>query len=193
MICLSFFFLDGTHKMVRWTIHHLRNYGLLYAFLGVAGYWLRPSLDLWTYTALGVALNALLNIVLKACIRQRRPNIRSDIEWKRVHLEALPWLPIDHYGMPSGHAQFCGFLTTFLWNIAHPRYPVLSISIPLSIAVGVQRVVDRYHTPLQVLVGYLVGLGVGTLVAHWTKQHLRQQPRPRADDNHLGEPTLGAL
>jgi len=86
----------------------------------------------------GCVQNALLNWVLIQIIRQPRPHSSS-------------------YGMPSGHAQAAAYATA----VARPsmKLPMLA----LTAVVAVQRVVEGYHTPLQVSVGLALGGLLGML------------------------------
>lgn len=171
----------------------IRNYILVWLLFGVSIWSLRPHTDIMVYACVGSGINELLNIALKVLTQQPRPTSDAHAQWKRLHWEARPFLPISHYGMPSGHAQYAAFLTTFVYYMSHPRHTVLATCLALSIAIGLQRIIDRHHSTLQVLAGYLVGIGTGHMAVSWATQHHQGKIQPRADDGHLGDPTLSAL
>ncbi|KAL1955837.1 hypothetical protein VTO42DRAFT_8076 [Malbranchea cinnamomea] len=107
----------------------------------------------------GQMLCEVLNWVLKRIIRQERP----------------PQMNAKGYGMPSSHAQFVGFFSfsvTFFLLIRH--VPDLKTnSSPASFghraafsiftfvgatAVAASRIYLNYHTPEQVIAGYIIGM-----------------------------------
>jgi dolichyldiphosphatase len=132
-----------------------------------------------------------LNWVLKRCIQQARPSrelIPSGIlgpgtgvlmQWTEMHGKG--------YGMPSSHAQFVAYFSTFLTLFLllrhsphHPhassthiptpywqRLGLASLSIICAGAVAQSRIYLNYHTPQQVYAGVAAGVlcGVGWFVA----------------------------
>jgi dolichyldiphosphatase len=114
---------------------------------------------------MGQVMNEGLNLIFKFYWRELRPNNKR-----------------KDYGMPSSHAQFMGYILAYL--IALLRYHVrftegssrsLPISekvlkgicftmlISVSFLVIFGRVYLNYHTPSQVLVGFICGTMMGNL------------------------------
>ena len=93
---------------------------------------------------LGCFTNACINIVLKAIIQQKRPgNYKS-------------FIPFDNFGMPSGHAQFAAFSTIYISTLKNKNLTLVYLLCWLFILI--QRVVQKYHTMEQVVVGSIVGV-----------------------------------
>ncbi|ODV89618.1 hypothetical protein CANCADRAFT_4237 [Tortispora caseinolytica NRRL Y-17796] len=101
--------------------------------------------------AAGQCVSLVLNYVLKRVIKQPRPHS-------------------DDYGMPSAHAQFFGYFSTYciLWtytNGAHfppfKRRLYYTVCLLGLACVPASRVYLGYHTIPQTVVGVLVGAGWG--------------------------------
>lgn len=129
---------------------------------------------------LGLTTSVCLNVLLKSCIRSPRP--------------AHPAPSVNHstiHGMPSDHAQFMWFVTTYLLHTNRPKavvakkpngshlanvvrnsMPSAAMSAFLitgAVLVTVGRVYNGHHTVGQVLVGAVLGCGLGLL---WRKAPL---------------------
>ncbi|RKO96968.1 hypothetical protein CXG81DRAFT_26384 [Caulochytrium protostelioides] len=114
--------------------------------------------DAATIVALaGQLANEAINYALKKLVRQPRP---------------VSALKHGGYGMPSSHAQFTGFLTTYTaialltrvtWRQTRWKAGVLAGLATAGILVPVSRVYLRYHTAPQAVVGTVVGVGVALL------------------------------
>lgn len=99
---------------------------------------------------IGQELCRLLNLALKHLIQQPRPN------------------PIfSGYGMPSNHAQFVSFFSGYfiIWSfyrarnlLCIPRTRNVIILSLLVVSVSLSRVYLQYHTFLQIVVGFFVGI-----------------------------------
>lgn len=109
-------------------------------------------------------LDEVLNKILKRIIKDPRPLERKDAYGK--------------WGMPSSHAQFMGFFTAYLvlficlrqkntYRTAVGRAGMkllVSMLAVVNIVVCLSRVYLSYHTLLQVLVGQLIGISLGSLM-----------------------------
>jgi membrane-associated phospholipid phosphatase len=91
------------------------------------------------YIFLLYLLNILLNIILKNCIKQKRPS-------GSYHTS---------YGMPSGHAQAVGFFLMSQIMSKNPYWPLL---VPISLEILYSRIDKKHHTPSQVIIGFLIGM-----------------------------------
>ncbi|CAG8694468.1 4757_t:CDS:2 [Cetraspora pellucida] len=108
----------------------------------------------------------ILNAVLKRWLKEKRPTDKLG----------------DGYGMPSSHAQFIAYFTTFsilylyiritfdqnLW-----KFPIAFSLIILSITVSYSRIYLDYHTSKQVLVGNIFGVGFALIWFIITESILR--------------------
>lgn len=104
-----------------------------------------------------IIINTVINNVLKATIQEERPQ-NSNYE---------PWLSIDNYGMPSGHAQTLGFITGFFLYKYPKQYGLFFLNVINSILTSLQRVYGNYHTERQALYGLLIGLCIGVVSASY--------------------------
>jgi len=114
---------------------------------------------------IGQCLNDGLNLVLKQCVKQKRPT----------------GLLGKGYGFPSQHSQYMGYFSTFLILHIFIKHSFVShgsrVAVPDKIqklaisfvvwlwALGVcySRYFLSYHTPEQVLAGYLFGVAWGLI------------------------------
>jgi dolichyldiphosphatase len=107
------------------------------------------------YCMMGLILSDLLNKVIKNTIQQARP------------LDS----PKDDFGMPSAHTQFVFFTATFVllllfrWKRNRLEDILWGGSLWVSaVIVAISRVYFRYHTPIQVIVGALLGIVLGYIM-----------------------------
>ncbi|XP_045472588.1 dolichyldiphosphatase 1-like [Harmonia axyridis] len=121
--------------------------------------------DLHTITFfLGTLFNELLNYFLKHTICEARPMVRNSL--------------YTEYGMPSSHAQFVWFFTTYVIYFVFIRLHhmnnnniietmskilILSSSVIMSLLVCISRTYLQYHSFYQVLIGSIVGALFATL------------------------------
>lgn len=124
--------------------------------------------DLHTVTfLLGILLNEFINMTLKYTIQEPRPT-RTSVD--RVHVP---------YGMPSSHAQFMWFFSTYMlcfvvvrlrYNNSAYKYEsywkgfIVLSSLLLTCIVSYSRIYLMYHTWRQIFYGALVG---SSLAASW--------------------------
>ncbi|KAK9869536.1 hypothetical protein WA026_003292 [Henosepilachna vigintioctopunctata] len=116
--------------------------------------------DLHTITFFfGTLFNEVFNYFLKHSICEERPMSRNDL--------------YTEYGMPSSHAQFVWFFTTYVIYFVFIRLHhmnnnniietmskilILSSSLIMSLLVCISRIYLQYHSYSQVIVGSIVGV-----------------------------------
>jgi len=138
------------------------------AILGVLPiYLLWNKRNLFFYYIIGFFISALVNLVLKGLLQMPRPSEDAGrFNLALTHGRRFIFksgLPFDIFGMPSGHAQMVFYSTTFVYlSLRNPN--ILYFYLFVSLLTISQRVAFNYHTPLQVIVGALVGIGMGYLV-----------------------------
>jgi membrane-associated phospholipid phosphatase len=117
----------------------------------------------------GFILNNILNILLKICIKEPRPsNDRTTVETAIYNGERVSF---DKYGMPSGHAQNCGYCLAFITMVYNS--PIITgIYIIISCLSMYQRYSFNNHTILQLLVGFIIGLFVGYVLYTITNKYI---------------------
>ncbi|KAL3281949.1 hypothetical protein HHI36_005152 [Cryptolaemus montrouzieri] len=139
----------------------LAPFGIGACFLGLILF----RRDLHTITFfLGTLFNEAVNYFLKHTICEERPMARNAL--------------YTEYGMPSSHAQFVWFFTTYVVYFVFIRLHhmnnnniietmskilILSSSVTISLLVCISRIYLQYHSFSQVIVGSLVGILFATL------------------------------
>jgi membrane-associated phospholipid phosphatase len=161
------------------------SYGpILLLFLSMFLLW--DNHNLFFYYTLGIFVNTILNLILKAIIQQPRPT--EDV--KKFNLALThgkrfffkDGVPFNIFGMPSGHAQSAFFSTAFIYlSLRHENwfyfYAIFSLLIVL------QRVVFNYHTVLQVIVGAVIGVGFAYFVYYLAREKIKGHITEKKDDN----------
>lgn len=101
---------------------------------------------------IGIVFNLLFNLLLKGIIQQPRP-LDND----------LLNIPYNNYGMPSGHAEISFFCTSFVYFCLR-NLNILYLYLFISLLSITQRVVFKFHTILQIIVGSLIGFSLGYII-----------------------------
>jgi membrane-associated phospholipid phosphatase len=84
--------------------------------------------------------------LLKSLIRIARPEY------------VMPLIEASGYGFPSGHAAFMGAWVGSFWGHMSTTVKVLAILASIFVIVG--RVIGGVHTIVDVLFGFVIGLGI---------------------------------
>ena len=142
--------------------------------------------NLFFYYTIGIFVDSLLNIILKGIIQLPRPS--EDPKLFNIALKNgkrfvfKNGMPHDIFGMPSGHAQSSFFSTVFIY-LSLKQTNLLAIYLLISSITLWQRVVDNYHTLLQVIIGSIVGTIFGYFVYYLSQQKIKNRIREKKDDN----------
>jgi undecaprenyl-diphosphatase len=133
-------------------------------------------LSLFTY---GFIFNNIINIILKLTIKEPRPTDDQKI----IELAVINNVRVgfDKYGMPSGHAQNCGFVFAFL-TLSLTNYYISSIVLFISVISMLQRYLYKNHTIFQLVVGFIIGLIIGYLFYFISCKKLSGNIKPKKDD-----------
>jgi membrane-associated phospholipid phosphatase len=148
-------------------------------------YFLQNKHTLLFYYIIGGFSDAILNLILKGLIQQPRPS--ENMEAFRLALTHgrrflfKDGLPHDVFGMPSGHAESVFFSTAFIYCALKNKYIIYGY-LALSLIVISQRVVMGHHTPLQVLVGAIVGAAFGLFVYYLATLNIKGHITEKLDD-----------
>lgn len=106
----------------------------------------------------GFILNNVLNILLKLLFKQPRPS--NDIKTLEIGIVNGARISFDKFGMPSGHAQNCGFCLTFIFlTLNNPFYTFLYLFITITSLF--QRYLFKNHSIFQLIIGLFVGILFG--------------------------------
>ena len=96
-------------------IYKLRDYIGLYApnILFVLSLFLLRNMKTYLqFFVFGTILNNILNIILKLAIKDARPS--KDQKAIEIGIVNGARIGFDKFGMPSGHAQNCGYFLSFI-------------------------------------------------------------------------------
>lgn len=105
---------------------------------------------------IGLIINTVINHILKRIINQPRPIFANGV-FKDKYCSS-------YYGMPSGHAQFYGFLLGWLLKekIKLVNWKLLTILILGSIELY-YKYSSNCHSILQLLIGGIIGVILGNI------------------------------
>lgn len=138
-------------------IYTIFNYIGLYApiflfFLTL--FLLRNKITYLQFFVGGFIINNCLNILLKLLFKHPRPS--NDIKTLEIAVNNGVRIGFDKFGMPSGHAQNCGFCLTFIFlTLNNPFYTFLYHFI--TVVSLFQRYLFHNHTLFQLIMGLIVG------------------------------------
>jgi membrane-associated phospholipid phosphatase len=125
--------------------------------LGLAAvlFWVADRSFARLFTTLAVC-QAWLNVFLKGLFGVPRPAAGGALRVADVPLDTA-------YSQPSAHAQGSAALSAALaWYLRRPWFTALAVAVML--LVGVSRLYLGVHWPLDVLLGWLIGLGIALLL-----------------------------
>jgi membrane-associated phospholipid phosphatase len=164
--------------------HEVETFGPV--ILGVLPiYLLWNKSNLFFYYIIGFLISSLVNLVLKGLLQMPRPSEDAGrFNLALTHGRRFIFksgLPFDIFGMPSGHAQMVFYSTTFVY-LSLRNMNILYFYLFVSLLTISQRVAFNYHTPLQVIVGALVGVGMGYLIYYLAKNKIVGRITEKLDD-----------
>jgi len=166
---------------------------ILYEFGGIAPgiliilswilLWDKPTL--FFYYTIGVFIDTLLNLILKGIFKQPRPldNLR-EFNLALNHGQRFMFkdrVLFDIFGMPSGHAESLMFSTAFIY-LSLKKTNILYLYCLISLIAMAERVIFKFHTPLQIIVGAIVGTLFGMFMYYLSGQKVKGRITPRQDD-----------
>jgi membrane-associated phospholipid phosphatase len=127
----------------------------------------------------GLILNNVLNAILKYAIKEPRPY--RDMRILEIAIDNGERFGFDMYGMPSGHAQNCGFNLAFITLTLHN--PVITTGYSVFTLLSLyQRYKYFNHTILQLIIGLIIGLLFGYLAYYVSNKWLKGNLKIRSDD-----------
>jgi len=164
-------------------LYLLRDYIGLYApiiLFILTLFFLRNKPTFLQYFVSGFILNNILNIILKLSIKEARPNN----EQKSIEIGVINGARIgfDKFGMPSGHAQNCGFFLAFITLTLNDPF-ITTLYGSISIISLFQRYLYNNHTILQLIVGLTIGIIFGYLTYLFGNKHIMGNIKMKKDDN----------
>jgi membrane-associated phospholipid phosphatase len=127
---------------------------------------------------IGCIFNNILNIILKLIFNQSRPDNSKIIELGLFNGRIFE---IDKLGMPSGHAQNCGFELMFI-TLVFNNPSITTLYLIFSLISLMQRVLYNRHDILQVVFGFIIGLLVGYIFYTIAKKNIIGYLKMKDDD-----------
>jgi membrane-associated phospholipid phosphatase len=128
----------------------------------------------------GYTATMVLNSLLKILIKQPRPS--KDKRILEIAIKNGNRIGFDKYGMPSGHAQICGFCLAFM-TMLFKRPSISLLYLIISIITMYQRYIYNNHTIMQLIVGFIIGIGTGIMVYLLGHKNIKGLLKMKPDDN----------
>lgn len=128
----------------------------------------------------GYAGTFILNMVLKQLIQEPRPS--KDMKTLEIAIKNGQRIGFDKFGMPSGHAQTCGFCLAFMAMVFKSPYITMLYTI-ISIITMYQRYKYKNHTIMQLIIGFFIGIVTGLFVYLASYKTIKGVLKMKPDDN----------
>ena len=90
-------------------------------------------------------------------------------------------ISFDKFGMPSGHAQNCGFSLAFITLVFNNPF-ITTIYLIISLISIMQRYIYNNHTVLQLIIGFIIGLIAGYITYLFGSKHIMGNIKTKKDD-----------
>lgn len=153
-----------------------------FILFALSAFFLRNYKNHLSFYIIGFVPNFALNLILKMIIKEPRP--KDDKQFIEVFSRNGVRFGPDTYGMPSGHAQTCGFSLMYLaLALNNPNITVFYAIITFISLM--QRYTHNNHTVMQLIVGLLIGMVVGYLFYFLSKKYIFGKLSHKKDDNFL--------
>lgn len=165
-------------------LYELGEYGP--ALLILLSWWLLWGREnLFFYYTVGLAVNIVINLLLKGMIQEPRPMFDTrKVRILKTHGKSYFFqngIPFDVFGMPSGHAQTVFYSTAFLW-LSLKEWRWMYVCLPLSLLTCYQRVEYLFHTFSQVVVGSIAGIAIARGMYQLGREKMKNKIREKSDD-----------
>jgi membrane-associated phospholipid phosphatase len=128
----------------------------------------------------GFILNHILNIILKLAIKEPRPT--KDQKAIEIGVTNGARISFDKFGMPSGHAQNCGYCLAFITMTLNNPYITILYTI-ISFNSLFQRYSYNNHTILQLIIGIIIGTTFGYIIYMFANKNIIGNIKMKKDDN----------
>jgi membrane-associated phospholipid phosphatase len=164
-------------------LYQFRDYIGLYAPLilfVLSLFFLRNMKTYLHFFVSGFILNNILNIILKLAIKEPRPT--RDQKAIEIGVVNGARIGFDKFGMPSGHAQNCGYCVAFITMTLNDPFITTLYSL-ISVISLFQRYLYNNHTILQLIIGFTVGCGFGYLTYIIGNKYITGNIRMKMDEN----------
>ena len=160
----------------------LTNYIGLYApiiLFILSVFLLRNTTKYLSFFIIGFIFNNILNIILKLIIKEPRPT--TDQKAIEIGVVNGARIGFDKFGMPSGHAQNCGYCLAFIIMTLNNHF-ITTLYLLLSIISLFQRYLNNNHTILQLFIGVIIGTFFGYLTYIIANKYIMGNIKMKKDD-----------
>lgn len=164
-------------------LYLLRDYVGLYApiiLFILSLFLLRNMRTYLQFFVSGFILNNILNIILKLAIKEPRPS--KDQKAIEIGVVNGARIGFDKFGMPSGHAQTCGYCVSFITMTLNNPFITCLYSL-ISVISLFQRYLYNNHSILQLATGFIVGGGFGYLTYIIGNKYIIGNIKMKMDEN----------
>jgi membrane-associated phospholipid phosphatase len=164
-------------------LYLLRDYIGLYApmiLFILTLFLLRNKILYLQFFIYGFILNNILNIILKLTIKEPRPT--KDQKAIEIGVTNGARISFDKFGMPSGHAQNCGYCLAFITLTLKTPF-ITALYTIITFTSLFQRYIYNNHTILQLIIGIIVGTIFGYLIYILANKYIVGNIRMKKDDN----------
>jgi len=161
----------------------LTNYIGLYApiiLFILSIFLLRNMTKYLSFFVVGFIFNNILNIVLKLLIKEPRPT--TDQKAIEIGVVNGARIGFDKFGMPSGHAQNCGYCLVFIIMTLNNPF-ITTLYLVVSVISLFQRYLNNNHTILQLIIGLIVGTFFGCLTYNIANKYIMGNIKMKKDDH----------
>ena len=143
-------------------------------------FFLRNTTKYLSFFVVGFIFNNILNIILKLFIKEPRPtNDQKAIEIGVVNGARVSF---DKFGMPSGHAQNCGYCLAFIIMTLNNHF-ITTLYLLISTISLLQRYLYNNHTILQLIIGFIIGTLFAYLTYIIANKYIMGNIKMKTDDN----------
>jgi membrane-associated phospholipid phosphatase len=132
------------------------------------------------FFVLGFILNNILNILLKLFFKDPRPSENKRVI--QIGIENGNYFNFENYGMPSGHAQNCGYFLTYCAFVLQNFY-INILYLIITIITILQRYINKKHTILQLIVGIIIGIIVGYITYIISQNKIQGNMKMKPDED----------
>lgn len=146
----------------------------------ISSFLLRNKMKYLAYFVAGYVANNGLNAVLKLMIQEPRPS--NDLRALEIGISNGERISFDKFGMPSGHAQTCGFALVFI-SLVFDSPKMTAFYLVISFITMAQRYIFNNHTILQLIVGFVTGGLFGFLTYMIANNKIMGSLKMRPDDD----------
>jgi membrane-associated phospholipid phosphatase len=128
----------------------------------------------------GFIFNNILNILLKLLIKEPRPT--TDQKAIEIGIVNGARIGFDKFGMPSGHAQNCGYCLTFIIMTFNNPF-ITTLYLLVSVISLFQRYLYNNHTILQLIIGLVIGTFFAYLTYIIANKYIMGNIKMKKDDD----------